>query len=1140
MWVVLVLYSLFHLSYGHPIHTSKTIGRTRVINIAAVDIDWDYAPLGNLVNDDPVANNFIQQGPNRIGSKYKKVVYREYTDNSFLYQAPRPAWLGYLGPVFRAEVGDTILIRFANLAFRCNQSFTLHSHGIFYLKNAEGAGYEDNTSGSDKLDDAVAPGQVYVYEWVVRETFAPTAEDENCLPWAYHSHRVSTRDVDTGLVGMFLTCKRGTLDSSGKRRDVDKEFIIYQDVVEEQNSWCIRSSLNNCLNVTECTRLLDNEDAAFAASNTMAHMNGCMYGNLPGLVVNVGEKVVWHFFSLNAGLQSAHINGQVLLVQNHRMNTITFYPATFRSALMIPENPGVWLFASRISTWYRNGMQAYVLIKPRQKGGYGSLSPYYSASDFLSRDHLPGLSIHDGHSGSFLPYHDDIRPVKRYFIAAEKVVWDYGPSGQDLYFGGSLTNPNSTASTYFTRGNSTIGGQYVKALYIEYTDATFTQKKFRTPDKIHLGLLGPVIKAEVGETVEIVFLNRADRNYSVYVHGVTFPKEQEGFVTKDPYSNGTVGKFARPGETVVYRFEVTDSVAPTEDDPPCLTYTYHSAVDVVKDVYTGLIGPVVICRKGHSFDWKSEGGPGHWSSTGSPTDREFFLLILTLNENESWYIDENIQRFALNPSIVDKTNSGFILSNTMFSINGRTFANLQGLDMCVGDHVTWHLFGLGAFRDNHGVNFNGQTLEVDGNHVEGKVIIPGSGVTLHSIPDSVGRWSVHCRTNFHFTNGMVALYDVFSCGAHHSKQWGHQRRHVRRYYIAAVEVVWDYAPVLVDLVTGLPLTNTSLDGYKFIKGGPNFIGSKYKKALYRQYTDSTFTTQIPRGPETEHLGTLGPFIRAEVGDIVEVVFRNLATRAYSITPEGLFYNKANEGAQYQDGSTFTGDNAVPPGQTYVYHWEVPKRSGPGKNDPNCISWLYHSSVDSTKDINSGLVGPLVICRRGQLNAYGKRTDKINREFALLFVIFNENDSHYLQENAATFAPNRTNVGDADFRDSNQMHSINGLIYGNVRGLTMKEGESVAWHILGLGSSADIHPVHFHGQTFIHRTDKAHRNDVIEVFPSTTETVEMFTDNPGTWLVHCHLGDHVKFGMEAVYTIKPKNSIVGPHHLNHYLFRQNHY
>lgn len=53
MWVVLVLYSLFHLSYGHPIHTSKTIGRTRVINIAAVDIDWDYAPLGNLVNDDP-------------------------------------------------------------------------------------------------------------------------------------------------------------------------------------------------------------------------------------------------------------------------------------------------------------------------------------------------------------------------------------------------------------------------------------------------------------------------------------------------------------------------------------------------------------------------------------------------------------------------------------------------------------------------------------------------------------------------------------------------------------------------------------------------------------------------------------------------------------------------------------------------------------------------------------------------------------------------------------------------------------------------------------------------------------------------------------------------------------------------------
>lgn len=36
-----------------------------------------------------------------------------------------------------------------------------------------------------------------------------------------------------------------------------------------------------------------------------------------------------------------------------------------------------------------------------------------------------------------------------------------------------------------------------------------------------------------------------------------------------------------------------------------------------------------------------------------------------------------------------------------------------------------------------------------------------------------------------------------------------------------------------------------------------YIGSKYKKVVYRQYTDSTFSTEKKRGAEEEHLGILG-------------------------------------------------------------------------------------------------------------------------------------------------------------------------------------------------------------------------------------------------------------------------------------------
>ena len=42
--------------------------------------------------------------------------------------------------------------------------------------------------------------------------------------------------------------------------------------------------------------------------------------------------------------------------------------------------------------------------------------------------------------------------------------------------------------------------------------------------------------------------------------------------------------------------------------------------------------------------------------------------------------------------------------------------------------------------------------------------------------------------------------------------------------------------------------------------------------------------------------------------------------------------------------------------------------------------------------------------------------------------------------------------------------------------------------------------------------------MIEVFPGTYETVEMFAENPGTWLIHCHVSEHVRDGMVATYTI----------------------
>ena len=78
--------------------------------------------------------------------------------------------------------------------------------------------------------------------------------------------------------------------------------------------------------------------------------------------------------------------------------------------------------------------------------------------------------------------------------------------------------------------------------------------------------------------------------------------------------------------------------------------------------------------------------------------------------------------------------------------------------------------------------------------------------------------------------------------------------------------------------------------------------------------------------------------------------------------------KKNEGSNYDDETSQDDkiDNAINPGKTFIYKWQVPERAGPGPNGPTCVTWAYYSDVDPIKDTNSGLVGPLVICKKVSL------------------------------------------------------------------------------------------------------------------------------------------------------------------------------
>lgn len=47
---------------------------------------------------------------------------------------------------------------------------------------------------------------------------------------------------------------------------------------------------------------------------------------------------------------------------------------------------------------------------------------------------------------------------------------------------------------------------------------------------------------------------------------------------------------------------------------------------------------------------------------------------------------------------------------------------------------------------------------------------------------------------------------------------------------------------------------------------------------------------------------------------------------------------------------------------------------------------------------------------------------------------------------------------------------------------MAEQQRVRWHLLNMGSTEDIHSIHFHGQLFSMRTSQEYRMGVYNLYP----------------------------------------------------------
>ena len=359
---------------------------------------------------------------------------------------------------------------------------------------------------------------------------------------------------------------------------------------------------------------------------------------------------------------------------------------------------------------------------------------------------------------------------RTYYIAAEETEWDYAPLGIDMMTGEAFAG---TAVAYTQPGSNHIGRLYRKALYREYTDATFATRKPRPSQDEYLGLLGPILRAEVGDSIKVVFKNSTSQPYSMHFPDDAFrPRHKagtgttvdaDGFVT-----SGDPEDTVAAGATFTYQWDVPALAGPQQGDRSSIAWLYYSRVTDVKDAASGLIGGIIVTARGQA------------NADGTPrdVDREIITLFSTFNENQSWYLPQNVEAHisAADQQGLDRreTNfsdaqgfftfagTGFAETNFKFSVNGYLYGDGPVMTVTQGQRVRWYLLGMGdvGALNFHTPHWHGNTVLSHGTRRDTIPLLPMSTDTVDMVPDAPGLWMFHCHIDDHMEAGMMARYEV--------------------------------------------------------------------------------------------------------------------------------------------------------------------------------------------------------------------------------------------------------------------------------------------------------------------------------------------------------------------------------------------
>jgi FtsP/CotA-like multicopper oxidase with cupredoxin domain len=227
----------------------------------------------------------------------------------------------------------------------------------------------------------------------------------------------------------------------------------------------------------------------------------------------------------------------------------------------------------------------------------------------------------------------------------------------------------------------------------------------------------------------------------------------------------------------------------------------------------------------------------------------------------------------------------------------------------------------------------------------------------------------------------------------------------------------------------------------------------------------------------------GPMIRVTEGDRVRIVLKNELPEATSIHWHGMVVPNAMDGV-----------TPIQPGASFTYEFTAPPAG----------SFMYHSHVNSDKQLGLGLYAPFIVDPSTALRASPK-TPPANKPAV---------DVSWMLSEWRVGADGQTYAAMPMAGAEPNYFTINGRSYPNTQPIEVKKGQLVRVRLANVGQFT--HPMHLHGMNFkivaydgvpLPPAQQVVRNTV-PVNPGELVDIEFVADNVGTWMFHCHVLHHV--------------------------------